>query len=181
MEARGGVGYIEEFGDARILRDTHLGSIWEGTTNIIALDVVRAAHRAQALKPLIGQLQQLLSETRGLDVVRVTLEEQVSRVMHAVEQLADSAREAQVRQIATALYNITSAVVMFSEGSRIAEHAGDHTRQVLAAMVLRHRILPQDPLAPVEESAELLDALIRQEPVSAEAAEAYAADLREGA
>lgn len=31
MEVRGGCGYIEEWSDARLVRDAHLGSIWEGT------------------------------------------------------------------------------------------------------------------------------------------------------
>lgn len=48
MEVRGGVGYIEEWSDARLVRDAHLGSIWEGTSNIVALDVARAAQREQA-------------------------------------------------------------------------------------------------------------------------------------
>ena len=39
MEVRGGCGYIEEWADPRLVRDAHLGSIWEGTSNIVALDV----------------------------------------------------------------------------------------------------------------------------------------------
>jgi acyl-CoA dehydrogenase len=42
MEIRGGCGYIEEWSDPRLVRDAHLGSIWEGTSNIVALDVLRA-------------------------------------------------------------------------------------------------------------------------------------------
>lgn len=42
MEVRGGCGYIEEWSDPRLVRDSHLGSIWEGTSNIVALDVIRA-------------------------------------------------------------------------------------------------------------------------------------------
>src|SRR6201746_2822922 len=38
MEMRGGIGYIEEVVNPRLLRDAHLGSIWEGTGNIMALD-----------------------------------------------------------------------------------------------------------------------------------------------
>ena len=49
MEVRGGCGYIEEWSDARLLRDAHLGSIWEGTSNIVALDVLRAIARENAL------------------------------------------------------------------------------------------------------------------------------------
>ena len=42
MEVRGGCGYIEDWADPRLVRDAHLGSIWEGTSNIVALDVMRA-------------------------------------------------------------------------------------------------------------------------------------------
>ena len=42
MEIRGGLGYIEDWLDPKILRDSHLGSIWEGTSNIISLDTIRA-------------------------------------------------------------------------------------------------------------------------------------------
>jgi alkylation response protein AidB-like acyl-CoA dehydrogenase len=51
MEMRGGIGYIEEFATARLLRDAHLGSIWEGTGNIVALDALKRAvgrHGAEA-------------------------------------------------------------------------------------------------------------------------------------
>src|SRR3954463_10545884 len=43
LEMRGGIGYIEEFATARLLRDSHLGSIWEGTGNIVALDALMRA------------------------------------------------------------------------------------------------------------------------------------------
>src|SRR3954453_21455175 len=43
MEMRGGTGYIEEFAPARLLRDAQLGSIWEGTSNIVAIDALRRA------------------------------------------------------------------------------------------------------------------------------------------
>ena len=51
LEIRGGIGYVEEFATARLLRDAHLGSIWEGTGNIVALDTLKRAvgrHGAEA-------------------------------------------------------------------------------------------------------------------------------------
>ncbi|HUZ68174.1 MAG TPA: acyl-CoA dehydrogenase family protein [Candidatus Saccharimonadales bacterium] len=42
MEARGGNGFIEDWPDARILRDVYVHAIWEGSGNVIALDVQRA-------------------------------------------------------------------------------------------------------------------------------------------
>ncbi|WP_037578014.1 acyl-CoA dehydrogenase family protein [Phaeacidiphilus oryzae] len=46
MEIRGGNGYIEDWVDPRLLRDAHLGSIWEGSSNVIALDVLRCMRRS---------------------------------------------------------------------------------------------------------------------------------------
>lgn len=42
MEAIGGVAYLEESGFPRLLRDAQVLPIWEGTTNVLALDVLRA-------------------------------------------------------------------------------------------------------------------------------------------
>ena len=52
MEVRGGNGYIEEWVNARLVRDAHVGLLWEGTSNINALDIITravgksGAHRA---------------------------------------------------------------------------------------------------------------------------------------
>ncbi|MGW6272268.1 acyl-CoA dehydrogenase family protein [Streptomyces sp. NPDC055060] len=45
MEIRGGNGYIEDWVSPRLVRDAHLGSIWEGSSNVIALDVLRCMRR----------------------------------------------------------------------------------------------------------------------------------------
>ena len=57
MEVRGGVGYTEEWSDPRLVRDAHLGSIWEGTSNIVALDVLRAIRRENCLEALLPVLE----------------------------------------------------------------------------------------------------------------------------
>jgi putative acyl-CoA dehydrogenase len=48
LECLGGNGYVETFPAARCLRDVILQSIWEGTTNVIALDVLRSSERNDA-------------------------------------------------------------------------------------------------------------------------------------
>ncbi|HEY8449052.1 MAG TPA: acyl-CoA dehydrogenase family protein, partial [Bacillota bacterium] len=54
MEVRGGNGYIEEWVNPRLLRDSHLGSIWEGTTKIVQLDVLRAIQRQSGHEPFFS-------------------------------------------------------------------------------------------------------------------------------
>ncbi|RDD63804.1 acyl-CoA dehydrogenase family protein [Ferruginivarius sediminum] len=46
MEAHGGAGYVEESVMPRIYRQAPLNSIWEGSGNVICLDVLRALQRA---------------------------------------------------------------------------------------------------------------------------------------
>jgi putative acyl-CoA dehydrogenase len=48
MEVLGGNGYVEEFNLARIYREVPVNSIWEGSGNIMCLDVLRALRRAPA-------------------------------------------------------------------------------------------------------------------------------------
>ncbi|MFF1353061.1 acyl-CoA dehydrogenase family protein [Streptomyces sp. NPDC058297] len=52
MEIRGGNGYIEDWVNPRLVRDAHLGSIWEGSSNVIALDVLRCMRRQAAHRTL---------------------------------------------------------------------------------------------------------------------------------
>src|SRR4051812_50164901 len=64
MEMRGGIGYIEEFVNPRLLRDAHLGSIWEGTGNIVALDALkRAVGRHGAESALAADLHARIDES----------------------------------------------------------------------------------------------------------------------
>jgi alkylation response protein AidB-like acyl-CoA dehydrogenase len=54
MEAIGGVGYCEDSGMPALVRNTHVIPIWEGTSNVMALDFLRASARSGALAALIA-------------------------------------------------------------------------------------------------------------------------------
>jgi putative acyl-CoA dehydrogenase len=58
MECLGGSGYVEEAPLARIYREVPVNSIWEGSGNVMALDVLRVLQRepeaAQALMEELG-------------------------------------------------------------------------------------------------------------------------------
>ena len=47
MEAHGGAGYVETGPMPRLFRQSPLNAIWEGSGNVIALDVLRAINREQ--------------------------------------------------------------------------------------------------------------------------------------
>lgn len=62
MEAIGGIAYIEESIMPKLLRDALVLPIWEGAGNIMVLDMMRAAFRANALPILFEELQQILDD-----------------------------------------------------------------------------------------------------------------------
>lgn len=144
MEVRGGCGYIEEWGDPRIVRDAHLGSIWEGTSNIVALDVMRAVVREDALPVWRAHVDALMARTPWHAQVQQRLQALAEQVQSLADQTARSKNEAMARQAASALYHLTSAIAMGWE----AGQTGSLRRMLLAQLVLCHRLLPQDPLQP---------------------------------
>jgi hypothetical protein len=164
MEVRGGVGYIEEWSDARLVRDAHLGSIWEGTSNIVALDIARAATREQALEPLQGYLAGLLAEADLPHASRKLFDSALLRTVSGFQAVAQQRRDEQVRQAGSVLYHLASAIFMAWEAPR---QAGDYRRLALAHLVLVHKVLPRDPLslAPAID-AELLARLANESPLS---------------
>ena len=58
LECLGGNGYVEESGMPRLLRDSPLNSIWEGSGNVSALDVLRAlAKEPEALPAFLAECE----------------------------------------------------------------------------------------------------------------------------
>jgi len=70
VESFGGAGYVEDTGIPALLRDAQVFSIWEGTTNVLALDALRALQSGKALSALQVEVETLASavrDTRLLD------------------------------------------------------------------------------------------------------------------
>ncbi|HLM05362.1 MAG TPA: acyl-CoA dehydrogenase family protein [Blastococcus sp.] len=64
MEVLGGNGYVEESGLPRLYRQAPLNSIWEGSGNVIALDVLRAMGRSS---DTLAAVREEIEQARGSD------------------------------------------------------------------------------------------------------------------
>jgi acyl-CoA dehydrogenase len=60
MESLGGVGYCEDSGLPALVRNTHVMPIWEGTTNVLALDLLRATEREGAAVAILEDARSAL-------------------------------------------------------------------------------------------------------------------------
>jgi acyl-CoA dehydrogenase len=56
LEAFAGAGYVEDTGLPLLLRDAQVLPIWEGTTNVLSLDCLRAIAKEGALQPYLEML-----------------------------------------------------------------------------------------------------------------------------
>jgi acyl-CoA dehydrogenase len=148
MEVRGGNGYIEEWANARLVRDAHIGVLWEGTSNINALDIItRAVGKSRAHRTLEAVLKRLLDNATQVpaafrDRLRIALDR---TLVFAERVAAEPALEESARLAASALYHIASAVLMTWEA---AQPGRDARRALYARFVLEHRLSPHDPLEP---------------------------------
>jgi putative acyl-CoA dehydrogenase len=107
MECLGGNGYVEEGILARHYRESPVNAIWEGSGNVMCLDVLRALSREA--DAAMGVLRTLIDETKGLpgaaeaaafigDTFRRADSERVARL--AVEKLAMLAAAAALNSVA---------------------------------------------------------------------------------
>ena len=85
MEVLGGNGYVETFPMARLYREAPLNAIWEGSGNVIALDLLRAIRHDEE------GLRTLLDEVGGDDdTLRLLQHDDVERHLRLIaERLAD--------------------------------------------------------------------------------------------
>ena len=179
MEARGGNGYIEDFVNARLVRDAHLGVIWEGTSNISALDAIRrAVGKEKAHLELQADVEHRLAEAAALPgQFRTRLRGAAAQAFRFAEDVAATPeRERYSRQASAALYHVVSAALLAAEGARLGADGGDARRMLIARFVLEHRLGERKPMS-LEGQAwedEAIDLLLDDAPVPLAKAEALA-------
>jgi acyl-CoA dehydrogenase len=146
MEVRGGNGYIEDWINPRLVRDAQIGVLWEGTSNINALDAIgRAAAKMRAHEALGAAMHKRLAEaSRVPQKFRARLGESIDRAVAFAGRASGAEGERFARMAAGALYNAATAVLMAWEAALL----DNGRRLLLSRMVVEHRLSAQDPLAP---------------------------------
>jgi putative acyl-CoA dehydrogenase len=96
LECLGGNGYVEESGMPRLYREAPLASIWEGSGNVMSLDVLRALTRSpRALEVFFDEVRQAQGADKRLDARTQELQAQFAdpatletRARRVVESMA---------------------------------------------------------------------------------------------
>jgi alkylation response protein AidB-like acyl-CoA dehydrogenase len=176
MNVRGGNGYVEEWVNPRLVRDSYLGAIWEGSTNVVALDVQRAILKDACLEPLAAFVQQRLDTVTepaakpAAGAVAASLAA-LARQVGAWPALSAAERELEARPVAETLYHVLAAALLLAEGQALADRDDDFHELLVGGLYVRRWLRPAAPPAPALSWGALrwLDALADWQRVPAEA------------
>ncbi|HET8616703.1 MAG TPA: acyl-CoA dehydrogenase family protein [Actinomycetales bacterium] len=109
MECLGGNGYIEENGLARLYREAPVNSIWEGSGNVNALDVLRALDRSpEAVDSVLSELDLAAGADRRLDAAISSLVGE----LRAGDVTDDAERQAGARGLVERLATVLQASLL---------------------------------------------------------------------
>jgi alkylation response protein AidB-like acyl-CoA dehydrogenase len=149
LEVRGGNGFIEDWVNSRLVRDAHTGLLWEGTSNINALDITtRAVAKTGAHEDLAEDLKDRLQNTDGVPGQYAgELSGLIDRAKKFAEDIAASGDETKARQASNALYHATTATLLATEGAALGKAGGDARRMLLSRLVVDTKMRATDPLS----------------------------------
>lgn len=146
LECFGGAGYIEDTGLPRMLRDAQVLPIWEGTTNVLSLDLLRAETKSQSLRHL---LDDLLNRSRTLRAALNATEieivyETLIRLTEKLKSLSERETaqiEADARRVAMTTGHLAQAICL-GEASAFAGEADVDARARFVNFVRNRLSLP---------------------------------------
>jgi alkylation response protein AidB-like acyl-CoA dehydrogenase len=137
MELFGGLGFLEEYAVARLHREALITPIWEGTSNIHALDMLEAMHKKSAHEPFLAEFIPLLEET------------DTSEARLAQQRLEQTLAHLRALEPAEAQWYAKDALAVLADAAQVAllyalaETGGE--RYAKLAALYAHRFLQHEP------------------------------------
>ncbi len=179
MEARGGNGYIEDWVEPKLVRDALLGSIWEGTTNIVSLDVLRSLVKVQAgdvfFNAVFSSTENLSNPlARQTGQVLQKISEKIEAQAKKVIALNGAEQELPMKQLMNRMYHVLAASLLLKEASAQITEQGSYRKLYMTLQYIHRYFLTNgfDDLSFSDSSLlEWFDAIVDWEQIPEKAVE----------
>ena len=145
VEIHGGNGYIENWPIARQFRDAMCHPIWEGTENIICLDVLRAMSRDHADDALFDRIDRAVG-----GVEHPALRQTVARLGASIDEVRDAIawlqsadediRLMNARRLTDYMADVTQAALLVEEAAWELAHKGSARKAIIARQFVEMRL-----------------------------------------
>jgi acyl-CoA dehydrogenase len=142
MESFGGAGYIEDTGLPALLRDAQVFSIWEGTTNVLSLDVLRALQSGGALSALQIEIETLASGVRDVRLLECAKSAQAAllRAQQWIAKASGDVMEAGARRFAMTLGRAFALLLLCRQAQWSLDHEKDERALFAAERFVRNGV-----------------------------------------
>jgi len=142
IESFGGAGYVEDTGLPLLLRDAQVLPIWEGTTNVLALETLRSLEAVGGLAVLKREIGILLRGVREPSLVKFSA--QVERVFERAEGWLAGAKgddvEAGARRFAMTLGRVVELALLARHAQWSLEEENDSGALAAARRFAAHGV-----------------------------------------
>ena len=127
LESFGGAGYVEDTGLPALLRDAQVFSIWEGTTNVLSLDVLRALQSGSAVSALQIEIETLASGARDVRLLECAKAAQAAlmRAQQWISTASGDVMEAGARRFAMTLGRAFALLLLCRQAQWSLDHEKD--------------------------------------------------------
>ncbi|PSP36412.1 acyl-CoA dehydrogenase [Halobacteriales archaeon QH_10_70_21] len=144
MEILGGNGYVREHTTERLLRDAQVLPIWEGPSNVLALDTLRALNREDAHEALLPYVQERLDAVEHplLERLADTVEDEFRGLQNALATLAtEDGDYAQyhAKRLADLIFDVVTAALLLAEARTAIDRDDDGRKALVARRFVRTR------------------------------------------
>jgi alkylation response protein AidB-like acyl-CoA dehydrogenase len=163
VECFGGAGYVEDTGVPRLLRDAQVLPIWEGTTNVLSLDVLRTLSRGEGVQPLLDRLDAgaaaadgVLGDGTGAGLFAAHLAQLRDQLGDAAKDPGSDRAQAGARTLALRLGRALGAALLVEHAAWAGAAGTDQGAGPAAALWIRHRLAGQDVCEEAHRYAEIL-------------------------
>ncbi len=146
LEVFGGNGYMTDWPMARQLRDAQCHTIWEGTENILCLDVRRAMHSERAHLALVARVGRALDAASGHKVLASsvdTVSASLADAQRAIDHLSGVDDDLQLlhsRRLAELLADTAQAALLLDEAAWSLDRNGDARKALVARRFVARKL-----------------------------------------
>ncbi|MEF8773601.1 MAG: acyl-CoA dehydrogenase family protein [Halobacteriales archaeon] len=173
MEIQGGDGYVSDFVTHRLYRDVQALPIWEGTANILSLDVLRAMETESAHEALIPLVEEYLDRVEHpyLRSLAAAVEDEFEDLQAALLTLAsedDRYAQHEAKAVTEYVYDVLAAALLLVRAQDQIDD-GDARKAVVAELFVRRAFGGDDARGVTGGDAlamEYFDAVVRYDDVA---------------
>ena len=138
IEMHGGNGYIEDFVLPRLLRDAQVLTVWEGTANILGLEVLRLMNKHRAHEYFLMNIKKELSLLpEDLLAYSAPITEGIEKLEELLKKVINSNLDTQTyhaKRIAELMANIFESVIALKD----AHMLGGERKRMIAEVFIEH-------------------------------------------